>query len=335
MRPLPKSYYATGGVLKSSCAQDVRKRGRRSAAWVAILLATAPAPPAVAGPSAGEREAARLDKVGKNAFRNGAYDDAVIAFKTAWEKAPTPGRLYNLGKAHQRAGNLEGAIKTYERYLEEAPDARDRDQVEEGVDFLRVKLERTKVPLEITTYPEGATIGLECGATRVGGETPWSGWLAPGPCRLIIEQKGYQTVKQDVVLVLEEPHDLQVVLRPPEKKPKPKPKPKPADVPPPKVEPPPLFPVEVRAAFGAAAAALAAGGVLLAVSQSKLSDYDEWRLGTREHSRAEVEEVGQSARTLGIASVVVAGVGVAAAATGGALLYLRDDGAAVTVRRTW
>jgi len=312
-------------------------------ACAGLLLAAAP--PALAGPTTeDEREADRLDKVGKDAFRSGAYDDAAIAFKAAWEADPTPGRLYNLGKAYQRAGDLERAIATYQRYLDEVPDAEDAQQVEEGIDFLRVKLERTKVPLEVTTYPDGATLGIECGDTRVGGTTPWSGWLLPGPCRVRIDRDGYQTVTQELTLVLDDPQDLQVVLKPP---PKDAPPPKDPNDPkdpggpkgpggsPPGPEGPPLLPLEVWGAFGGAAAALVASGVLFGVSQAKLADYDDWRKGTQEHSREEVEETGQTARTLGIVSVAALGVAVAAGAAGGVLLYLSNDGGTVGFGGTW
>ena len=147
----------------------------------ALLAASAGAPDAFAA-DPGRTRADKLDRAGKDAFRHGAYGDAAIAFKAAYEASPSPGRLFNLGKAYQRAGDLPGAIRTFERYLEEAPDAEDTEDVSEALGFLR-----TKVPVTLTTYPAGARFEVRSGDDRWAGEAPWSAWLEPGRCEVLVE----------------------------------------------------------------------------------------------------------------------------------------------------
>jgi len=289
----------------------------------------------------GEARARKMDKAGKKAFKHRAYDDAVIAFKAAHAASPTPGRLFNLGKAYQRVGNLQKAIETFERYVQESEDADDAADVEEALGFMRAKLEQTKVAFGVTTYPEGATFQVSTSGYQHAGETPWAAYLDPGRYEVLIEKEGFVTVKKTVVLVLEEPQDLSIVLKPPPKKPKRRKKPKkpkkPKGPPPPPPPPPPPLGVgwTTWGVFGGAAAALVASGVLVGLSQSKASDYDDWRTGSSAHTRAEVEETGDSARTLGIASVAALAVGGAAAVTGGVLVWLGGDGKTAGVSMTW
>jgi len=89
-----------------------------------------------------EPEADGLAEVGRAAFLAQRWDDAILAFEEAYGHDPRPGFLFNLAKAHQKKGDLGGALLYFERYLKEAPDARDRKQVKTALSFLKAKVKR-------------------------------------------------------------------------------------------------------------------------------------------------------------------------------------------------
>lgn len=67
---------------------------------------------------------------GTSLFALDRYDEAIKEFEAGYLDAPLPAFLYNIGQAHKKAGRPERARSYFERYLEMAPEAADRPQVE-------------------------------------------------------------------------------------------------------------------------------------------------------------------------------------------------------------
>jgi len=67
------------------------------------------------------------------ADKQGDIDTAVRRYMDANRKSPQANTYWNLGELYRRMEKVDRAIEAYEKYLELAPDARDRDAVEKLV----------------------------------------------------------------------------------------------------------------------------------------------------------------------------------------------------------
>ena len=84
-------------------------------------------------------EVARAHYVSAQAyFKQGRVADALREFEEAYRIAPRPAFHYNIAICQEKLGNDAEAIAAYERYLEESPDAPDREAVQAHIDQLRV-----------------------------------------------------------------------------------------------------------------------------------------------------------------------------------------------------
>ncbi|OGQ20287.1 MAG: hypothetical protein A2138_15385 [Deltaproteobacteria bacterium RBG_16_71_12] len=99
-----------------------------AAALVACAIAAAPARAADAGP---EAEAMALYAQGEEHYNAGRVDEALVAFRQAYKRLPAPGLLVNIGQCLRQLGDHENAIRAFERYLKEDPEAENRAEVEE------------------------------------------------------------------------------------------------------------------------------------------------------------------------------------------------------------
>ena len=75
-----------------------------------------------------EAAQAAFDK-GNDAYAAGRFQEAAAAFEEAYKEKPMPDFLYNIGAAYQRAGDTKNAVKNYQLYLNNHPNAKDADQV--------------------------------------------------------------------------------------------------------------------------------------------------------------------------------------------------------------
>lgn len=88
----------------------------------------APAPvPALTSPtSQAGQEAMRLYDEGLRHFRAGAYDDAIVALRAAYERVPLSALLYDLGQAYRLKGDCDQALVAYRHFLATAPVGHER-----------------------------------------------------------------------------------------------------------------------------------------------------------------------------------------------------------------
>ncbi len=164
--------------------------------------------------SADPVKAESLDAAGKTAFQKGAFADAVVAFRAAFEEDARPDFLFNLAKAQQKLGDFGGAIETLDRYLEEVPKASDRKEIEAFQTFLRGKLEATKVHLTVRTNPGGALLRLDSEGGPTDHTTPWTGWVEPGRYKLALTKSGHTPVHHEFVVELGNERNLELRLTP-------------------------------------------------------------------------------------------------------------------------
>lgn len=128
-----------------------------------------------------DEEARRLFEAARLAFQDGRFEDALRSFRRAYELSDRPGLLYNIGTAADRLRHDEEAIEAFEEYLEQAPDAPNRGEVERRLEVLRAHAGRADTePAEQASEPgaEETDTGAEpeaptpeqAAAASLGGE---------------------------------------------------------------------------------------------------------------------------------------------------------------------
>ncbi len=70
-------------------------------------------------------------------FEAGRFEQAIALLRSAYELEPNKTIVYNLGRALEAQGDLPEALKTYEQYLDNNDDARNRAAVEVRITTLR------------------------------------------------------------------------------------------------------------------------------------------------------------------------------------------------------
>lgn len=82
------------------------------------------------------RAAKRHFERGEKQFALGKFDEALDEYQKAYDAEPIPDFLFNIGQCHRNLGDYEAAIFSFKKYLKLAPDAENRDKVEEYISEL-------------------------------------------------------------------------------------------------------------------------------------------------------------------------------------------------------
>ena len=113
-------------------------------------------------------------KKGQRYFDAGEYHNAEATFREAYAAVPNPVVLLSVAECQKRAGKHAEAVSTFERYLKEKPDAKDRAEVEGKIEEI-MSLPAT---LAVTTDPPGAKISID--GSDSGKVSPAEVEIAPG-----------------------------------------------------------------------------------------------------------------------------------------------------------
>jgi tetratricopeptide (TPR) repeat protein len=113
----------------------------------------------VAGAQAVElrAQAGALVEQGRQAQRDGRFDEAIRLYQEAYELAPHPAIFYNLGQAHRLKGDSQTALYYYRKYL--LADA--QGQVSKEAKILVELLDRSLVDEEVRRLEEAEQQRLE------------------------------------------------------------------------------------------------------------------------------------------------------------------------------
>jgi tetratricopeptide (TPR) repeat protein len=96
----------------------------------------------IAAPALAQESAEDLYRRGSTAYREGRFNEAADLLERAYALQPEPILLYNLARARESAGDVQGAYDAYTRFLAEAPaDAEQRPRVTGRVEVLRAEIE--------------------------------------------------------------------------------------------------------------------------------------------------------------------------------------------------
>jgi tetratricopeptide (TPR) repeat protein len=107
--------------------------GRISIVLMIALVGIAPTNPVTAAPT---QNAKRLGKQHSEKalkeYKLGRFSEAIAEFQQAYEVDPAPIYLFNIAQAYRQIGNNDRAIFFYRRYLEDAPQTRNRAAIDEA-----------------------------------------------------------------------------------------------------------------------------------------------------------------------------------------------------------
>jgi hypothetical protein len=105
-------------------------------------------------------------KAGLDAYKNGKYPEAIKELKKAYLLKRLPALLLNIGATYRKMSDLDNAVYYYKKYLVEAPDAKDRSDVEKTL----AELEKEK-PGAGASSPPADSPPAEAAAPEAG--TAW------------------------------------------------------------------------------------------------------------------------------------------------------------------
>lgn len=111
-------------------------------------------------------EAGKHFQRGVTLYNEADYRAALVEFRRAYEIAPNPAVLYNIGQTYFELQNYAAALTALGRYLTEAgPTAPHRSEVEQTIDTLQGRVGK----IAITTDPPGCEITVD---DELVGKTP-------------------------------------------------------------------------------------------------------------------------------------------------------------------
>jgi tetratricopeptide (TPR) repeat protein len=85
-------------------------------------------------------KALKLFEDSDKAYKAGKFEKAADLLREAYELYPEPLLLYNLGRAQEGLGDAEGAVESYEQYLADAKEIKDRGAIERRIATLKAQL---------------------------------------------------------------------------------------------------------------------------------------------------------------------------------------------------
>ena len=182
-----------------------------TAAWVAatIVVSILWCPSARAQSEGGTDLAETHFKAASAYYNQGKYQKALEEFNEAYRLMPLPEITFNIAQCHERLGDLEKAIETYKKYIEEKPDAKDIQAVKDKIASLEERLEETGITVKVSE--EGAAIFID---DQEVATSPVEGLIkvAAGSHTLKVEKEGFKTYTMNFSVVAGLSQSADVVL---------------------------------------------------------------------------------------------------------------------------
>jgi tetratricopeptide (TPR) repeat protein len=132
----------------SSILSKIDAKNVLRALAVASLLAAAtsahaapPDPPAAPASADGRAHAKRLFEQGQAHYDLGEYDEAIAAFREAYEISSAPALLFNIAQAHRLKGDCPRALQVYRHFVRLDPDSPRRSAAEGQIASLSAQCE--------------------------------------------------------------------------------------------------------------------------------------------------------------------------------------------------
>jgi hypothetical protein len=125
----------------------------RTAPLIALLLLTAPVARAADLTPAQKLEMKQLYEKATLAYDVGKYNEAIEDYQKAYEIGGDPPMLYNIAQAYRLNDQPAEALRFYRRYLQRAPNARNREDVERKIAEIEKTVEERRKAAAAATPP--------------------------------------------------------------------------------------------------------------------------------------------------------------------------------------
>jgi len=159
----------------------------------ALFIATS-APVVVHAQSDENRKAARSAyALGQKLFAEDRFEESKAAFEEAFAAVPNPVVLKSIAECEARLKQVGAAIDSFERFLKEQPESKDRADIEAKLEELR----KTPAVLVLHSDPPGAAIRLN--GQPGAGATPIEITVPPGEHNVELSADGYDAATKTVV----------------------------------------------------------------------------------------------------------------------------------------
>jgi tetratricopeptide (TPR) repeat protein len=136
--------------------------------------------PTATGIGSTDAEVAEHLALGHRLYQRGQYQDAILEFRRGYELRALPRFLYEIAESYRQLGATDQALFYYDRYLGGAPEAPDRDQVEDRVMELESLRARPPAPALQLTLSPGATASPRGQPRPAPAWRRWWFWTAVG-----------------------------------------------------------------------------------------------------------------------------------------------------------
>ncbi len=184
-------------------------------ALAVALVVAAPAkskPPAPPTADVATTKAKDAFLTGQRFYKEARYADAIAKFEEAYALKPSPVLFYNIGRCHEQLGDVPKALRSYRDYLRMAPDAKDKDTVNDAIANLERRLkEKGLQQLLVFADPPSATIEVD---GKVLGNSPASVELSAGNHRLVVKAEGFEPADRSFVMQTARATEMTINLRP-------------------------------------------------------------------------------------------------------------------------
>jgi len=177
---MPASSCRRAAVAVAVAAGIAVAAGSARAEWPAAVVpsaASARADEPDALPRPRDVEVERHAALGQRLLERGRAQEAIAEFRRAYELRADPRLLFDIADGYRQLGLRDQARFFYERYLAAAPDAPDREEVEEQVAALGLT---ARPPARATPAPGFArdVVSLPAPETPESGRPLWRRWWA-------------------------------------------------------------------------------------------------------------------------------------------------------------
>lgn len=156
-----------------------------TSSWLCPIVAIAALSAPLASGADDTVRARRLFARAEREYSSGDFTAALESYEAAYQAAPLPGFLFNMGQCHRKLGRWAEARDFFQRYLQALPDAPNRGDAEDLLREVTARLPppptEPRPPTEPPTEPVGPRPGPEPAPPREPDSPPAEPETPPPP----------------------------------------------------------------------------------------------------------------------------------------------------------
>jgi tetratricopeptide (TPR) repeat protein len=144
-------------------------------------------------------------------YKSAKYKEALGKFEETFALRPHPTVTYNIGRCHEKMGNVPKALSAFREYLRVAPKASDAEAVSAAMASMEKKLSERGVQ-QFQIFVDPITAKIEIDKVELNG-SPASIELAPGSHELVVSAPGFEPLTKSFVMSLAHSSEMTLQLR--------------------------------------------------------------------------------------------------------------------------